>query len=299
MQQLERWQEDFLDYLQLEKGASPNTIEAYSRDLSRLIKFLDKKQDIRRAEEVDSVHISEFLSKLREEGLSVRSQRRILATLRSFFRFLQLEGIIKQNPLILIPNPKLPLSLPKVLSYTEIKKLLAQPDTTKPIGIRDRTILEIFYACGLRVSELISLKLLDINIEMGFLKATGKGEKERLIPIHEIAIKWVDKYLNGSRNELLKGKSSPYFFLNARGGKLSRQGIWKLINIYTKKAGIKRSITPHMLRHTFATHLLEGGADLRAVQMMLGHADISTTQIYTHITRDHIRKVYKQYHPRA
>ena len=225
---------------------------------------------------------------------------RYFSSLKGFFSYLEKNKYIKKNPIEKITAPKLSKKLPSVLNINEIDSILSQPDTNDKLGLRDKAILELFYACGSRVSELINLKISDLFLDDEVIRVFGKGSKERLIPIGSSAIKWINEYLGKSRSGLMKySKSGNFVFLNSRGTKLSRMGIWKIIGRYVKEAGIKKEVHPHTFRHSFATHLLEGGADLRAVQEMLGHADISTTQIYTHIDRDYIKQVHKQFHPRG
>jgi integrase/recombinase XerD len=224
---------------------------------------------------------------------------RHLVSIRGFYRFLEREGIARTNPTLLIESPKWVHKLPDVLDLEEVDRLLAAPDDTSPLGCRDAALLQLLYATGLRVSELVSLRLSDVNLETGYVVAYGKGSKERIVPIGEVAQRTTEKYLREGRKTLIKGRASPYVFVNRSGGKLSRQGFWKLLKGYAIGAGLKKRITPHTLRHSFATHLLAGGADLRSVQTMLGHVDIATTQIYTHVTRERLKSIHKTYHPRG
>jgi integrase/recombinase XerD len=282
----------------VEKGLASNTLEAYSRDLLAFLRFLESR-GISDLTEPRAETLYAYLKILRSRELSSRSQARSLSSLRSFFRFLQEEGLRQDNPLLPIQGPKPGRSLPKTLSGLEVETLLNQPRPDQPRGLRDGAMLEVLYASGLRVSELVSLTLDQLEMEAGLIRAIGKGSKERLIPMSSLARRRLDEYLRTGRQHLLKGKNSPYLFLNNRGGRLSRQGFWKILGGYCRQAGIARRVSPHTLRHSFATHLLEGGADLRSIQTLLGHADISTTQIYTSVTSEHLREVYRRYHPRA
>lgn len=287
--------DQFINYLRLERGLADNTVQAYSRDLTRFARFLE-------AHHLSPVTVSreqiiQYLTSLRR-SLSPRSVARNISAARMFFRFLASEGHIRENPARLLETPRLARKLPEVLSTAEVDRLLALPDPSTPRGARDRAMLEILYATGLRVSELISLKVLNVNLESGFIRTKGKGAKERLVPIGGKAIEAVRDYLANGRPHMVRGANLPYLFLNFRGRPLTRQGFWKIIKQYGKAGGIQKGITPHTLRHSFATHLLEAGADLRAVQVMLGHEDISTTQIYTHVTRDKLLELHGKYHPR-
>ncbi len=288
----------FTDFLVVEKGLSSNTLEAYSRDLSRYITFLGEKgvSDISNS---DTTHILSYLITLQRTGLSARSRARHVVTLRAFYRFLTKEGILKANPVQLVDIPKWLQKLPDFLHVKEVERLLAAPDIKTPLGLRDSAMLELLYAAGLRVSELIKIRLQEINLEAGFVKVFGKGSKERVIPIGLIAKNQIEQYLRNGRRALLKGRNSPYLFVNRSGKCLTRQGFWKLLKRYAAQAGIPGKVYPHTLRHSFATHLLEHGADLRSVQIMLGHVDISTTQIYTHVARERLKRVHQEYHPRG
>ncbi len=287
--------DDFINYLKVERGLSDNTIQAYSRDITRFLHFLEKKNlSALKVSQNDLMGYMDTLSGL----LSIRSAARNLSTLRMFFRFLVSEGKIAISPARLLSSPKLPLRLPEVLSPAEVDLLLALPDLQTPLGLRDKAMLELLYASGLRVSELVGLSVASINLEAGFVRTIGKGSRERMVPMGAKALDALKAFLRDGRPLFLKRKSSTILFLNARGGPLSRQGFWKIIRRYGLKAGIKKKISPHSLRHSFASHLLEHGADLRSVQAMLGHADISTTQIYTHVSRDRLRKVHEKHHPR-
>lgn len=288
----------FLHFLVVEKGLSPNTLEAYSRDLTQYFRFLESRgiKDILKTE-TDILY--EYLGTLKAKKLSSRTQARILSALRSFYRFLQEESLRKDNPALPLQGPKPKRSLPKTLSEMEVETLIHQPKTESPRGLRDAAMLEVLYATGLRVSELVALTLDQLELEAHLIRTMGKGSKERLVPIGKTASRCLMNYLEKGRPRLLKKQMAPWVFLNNRGGRLSRQGFWKILGQYGREAGIPKKISPHTLRHTFATHLLEGGADLRSIQTMLGHADISTTQIYTLVTHEHLREVYRRYHPRA
>ncbi|HIJ58308.1 MAG TPA: site-specific tyrosine recombinase XerD [Deltaproteobacteria bacterium] len=287
--------DQFINYLRLERGLADNTIQAYSRDLLKFTQFLEKS-DLNPLQ-ISRDQISEYAGTLRKK-LSARSVARNISATKMFFRFLVSEGHIKENPSRLLETPRLSRKLPVVLSMAEVERLLAQPDPTSPMGKRDCAMLELLYATGLRVSELVGLKVLNINLEAGYVRTLGKGSKERLVPMGEKAIQTVRVYLANGRFRLLKEANLPYLFLNFRGRPLTRQGFWKIIKKYGKLAGIKKEITPHSIRHSFASHLLEAGADLRAVQVMLGHEDISTTQIYTHVTKSRLKELHSKCHPR-
>ena len=288
----------FLNYLLVEKGLAKKTIEAYSRDIGLYRNYLAENQSSAFSEE-DTPLILKHLILLRKNGLKARSRARHLVAIRGFYRFLVQEKILRNDPARLIDLPKSGLKLPQVLSREEIELLLKSPDTDKANGIRDAAMLELLYAAGLRVSELINLKLQDINLEAGFVRIFGKGSRERIVPIGAHAREKVNAYLKNVRSRRLKQSASPYLFIARAGRPMTRQGFWKLVRRYAMQAGLKKKITPHSLRHSFASHLLEGGADLRAVQVMLGHVDISTTQIYTHVTRDHLKKLHQKFHPRG
>jgi integrase/recombinase XerD len=290
-----RLADQFFNYLRVERGLSSNTLQAYSSDLMRFFLFLEA-QGIG-ALDVTRENLSTYLLTL-SKGISPRSLTRHLSSIRGFYRFLVAEGRLDINPARLHEAPRLPRRLPGALSMNEVERLLSQPDPSKSTGLRDRAMLEILYATGLRVSELIHLKIFDINMEAGFLRTMGKGSKERLVPVGAKALDAVKEYLLYGRRPLVKGINPPFLFLNGRGKALTRQGFWKIIRAYGRKASIRRKISPHSLRHSFATHLLENGADLRSVQLMLGHADISTTQVYTHVTRERLKQIHEQYHPR-
>ncbi len=288
----------FLHFLVVEKGLSPNTLEAYSRDLTQYFRFLESI-GISDLSQTQPETLYEYLGTLRTRKLSGRTQARILSALRSFYRFLQEENLRKDNPTFPLQGPKPKRSLPKTLSEMEVETLIQQPKTGSPRGLRDAAMLEVLYATGLRVSELVALTLDQLELEAHLIRTMGKGSKERLVPIGKAASQCLMDYLEKGRPPLLKKPMAPWVFLNNRGGRMSRQGFWKILRQYGRQAGILKKISPHTLRHTFATHLLEGGADLRSIQTMLGHADISTTQIYTLVTHEHLREVYRRYHPRA
>ena len=286
----------FFDYLSVEKGLSINTIQSYSLNLNKLFLFFEKEKiPWMRAVESDLVKLIHRMSR---SGLSARSLAQLISSLRSFYRFLILDGILKKNPAINLISPKSWISLPKFLSVKEVESLLRQPKEDDTPGIRDRAMLELLYATGLRVTELVSLRMSDINLEDSFLICRGKGGKERIVPFGDSAKNAIDKYLKDSRSGLLGG-SSDFLFLTHRGQPFTRQGFWKVLKQYAIEAKLGDKISPHVLRHSFATHLLEGGADLRSVQLMLGHSQITTTQIYTHVSRKHIQHSYEKYHPRA
>lgn len=289
--------DSFLSMVTVEKGLSKNTVEAYSRDLTRLAGYLIAN-GISAWDKVKPVEIRSYLSSLRTKGLNPRSIARHGVTLRRLFVFLETEGIIKENPtpvILLMPGRR---KLPQTISSDDIRKLLAQPDANEPLGGRDQAMLELLYASGLRVSELVTLRVHETNFQGNYLTVKGKGAKVRAVPFGQWARGKLTSYLNADRPRLLKGKASPFLFVNRSGKPLTRQGFWKIIRRHALMAGIDKRVTPHTLRHSFATHLLEGGADLRAVQSMLGHADISTTQIYTHVDGARLKKVHRQFHPR-
>jgi integrase/recombinase XerD len=290
--------DQYVNYLIVEKGLADKTIESYSRDIIRYLEFL-KEKGIHKISDADTPVLLKHLIILRDEGLNARSRARHLVALRGFYRFLVQEKIIKNDPSRLVDLPKSGLKLPDVLSVEEVKCLLNTPKTNRPIEIRNAAMLELLYAAGLRVSELVTVKLHDVNMEACFVRVLGKGSKERLVPIGLYAREKIDLYIKTARPLLLKSEVSRYLFVARRGKPMTRQGFWKLLRQYAQKAGINKKITPHSLRHSFASHLLEGGANLRAVQIMLGHVDISTTQIYTHVTREHLKKMHEKFHPRG
>ena len=291
--------EAYLRYLQLEKSAAANTVASYRLDLNRYASFLEGK-GVRHPDKVRPSHVSKFLATLADVGLSSRSITRNLSSLRMFHRFLLGERIVKQDPTETIENLKLTRSLPDVLSQEEIEAILQQPNVAEDLGKRDRAILETMYATGMRVSELITLKQSGLHSEEQFVLVFGKGSKERLIPIGRSALHWINQYIQTVRGKLsMKGSGRDVVFLNARGKPMSRMAVWNIVRSCTLKSGIKKDVHPHTFRHSFATHLLEGGADLRSVQEMLGHSDISTTQIYTHVDREYLKEVHRTFHPRG
>lgn len=290
--------DQFLHYLVVEKGLSRNTIEAYSHGLNRFLDHLRKK-GIREWAKVSKFEVRAFLLFLKRQGLSTKSVVRNLVAIRTFFKFLIQEGLLEFNPVEELESPKVAKTLPKILSLKEVEQLLEQPNPQTPLGTRDRAMLELLYATGMRVSELTQLPTHQINLEGGYVLVYGKGSKERIVPLGKEAMKWVDLYLRTAREKLAKGRESPTLFINRSGKGMSRQRFWKNLKAYGQRAGIRKRITPHLLRHSFASHLLERGADLRSVQMMLGHVDISTTQIYTHVTGERLKKVHQRYHPRG
>jgi integrase/recombinase XerD len=294
----DHWVDRYMVYLTVEKGLAPNTLESYSRDLQDFRAYL-YDQAITAFATIRAPVILGYLIHLRNRGLSSKSRARHLVTLRGFFRFLHQEKMILVDPVALIAMPKSGLHLPGILSAPEIHALLSAPDKSRPVGLRDAAMLELLYAAGLRVSELIHLKVMDLNRDAGFVRVFGKGGKERVVPIGRPALKIMEGYIRDARPLLLKGLTSEVLFVGRRGRPLTRQGFWKLLKKYTACAGIRHSVSPHTLRHSFASHLLEGGADLRVVQIMLGHVDIATTQIYTHVSTERLKTIHRQYHPRS
>jgi len=290
--------DQYINYLIVEKGLANTTIESYTSDLNKYLLFL-KSCKIHQISNTDTTVILKYLLVLRDDGLGIRSRARHLVTLRGFYKFLIQEKILKKNPTRIVDLPKTGIKLPDVLSAEEINTILNTPDTSKPRGARDLAMLELLYAAGLRVSELINVKIQNINLEVGFVRTFGKGSKERIVPIGSHAKKRINDFLIHARPLLMKNHVSQFLFVARAGKPMTRQGFWKLLKKYAAQAGILKRITPHSFRHSFASHLLEGGADLRAVQMMLGHVDISTTQIYTHVARDHLKKLHEKYHPRG
>lgn len=286
----------FLSFLLVEKGLSRNTVEAYSRDVGRYLNFLE--QEKRGPDRARPIDVASFVAREKEAGLSPRSRARSLSALRMFHRFLLTEGYAESDPTAIIEAPKALVRLPEVLSSREVELLLAAPRGTEAIDVRDRAMLELLYATGLRVSELVALKLREVNLTAGYLMTRGKGGKERLVPLGESAGRAVTEYLGDARVRLAKGESA-FLFLSRLGAPMSRQAFWNIVKKRARGAGIAKEISPHTLRHSFATHLLENGADLRSVQMMLGHADLSTTQIYTHVTRERLKRLHEEFHPRG
>ncbi len=288
----------FLDYLTVERGLAANTRGSYRSDLLKFMSYL-KDQGISDWGQVRFPDVMAFLARTQEQGLAPRSRARLLAALRGFFKFMVRDGHLNESPVANLTSPRLRRHLPAVLSVGEVERLLAQPNLTLPLGQRDAAMLELLYATGLRVSELITLTVGRVNLEVGFLVVVGKGSKERIVPMGEVATEAVRRYVLESRPRMLKGRVSEILFVTNRRKAMTRQGFWKLLKKYGRQANLQKSLTPHTLRHSFATHLLERGADLRSVQTMLGHADISTTQIYTHVASERLKKVHQQYHPRA
>ena len=288
----------FLSYLRVEKALSQNTIDAYRRDLEKFSAFatergLEKAPQVKRADVVD------FLASLYLRKLDARSVARHLVSLRQFFRFLLSEELIPEDPVVTVESPKFRKSLPQFLSVEEVDRLLAQPDVSSALGLRDKAMIELLYSAGLRVSELCNLAVDDLHVDAGSLRCIGKGNKERLVPVGKRALAVLQLYIKKARPEILGEHTSKYLFIIRKGNKLDRIAFWKNLALYGRKAGLRKALTPHMLRHSFATHLLDRGADLRSVQMMLGHSDISTTQIYTHVVEERLKQVYKAHHPRA
>lgn len=290
--------EPFAEALLLQRGASPRTVEAYGRDLQRMARFAFDK-GVRTPGAVTAAMLRDHLYELNDIGLSPASMRRAISAIRTYFAFLLADGVVSADPSERMDAPKLGRTLPDVLTVTEVERLLATPSLDEPLALRDRAMLELAYGAGLRVSEWIGIGVQDLRLDEGVIRVFGKGSKERIVPIGRTALGAVALYVRELRPRLEKGGGAGKLFLNARGRPMSRMGAWKVLQKYVAQAGVKKHVTPHTLRHSFATHLLEGGADLRAVQEMLGHADISTTQIYTHVDREYLRSVHKQFHPRA
>jgi integrase/recombinase XerD len=288
----------YLTHVKVEKGLSVNTVSAYRRDLAKFSEFAQKRKLA--LEAVSRDDLVDFLAGLYRQKLESKSVARHLVSLRNFFRFAQIQELVPVDPSVNLESPKIRRSLPGYLRLEEVERLLAQADAKTPFGLRDRAMLEVLYSAGLRVSELVGLRVSDLDMKVGCVRCIGKGDKERIVPIGKKALAIVDRYLHEARPKLIgKAAGSPTLFVNRRGGALSRVGVWKILSAYGRRAGLRVALTPHMLRHSFATHLLERGADLRSVQLMLGHADISTTQIYTHVVEERLKQVYKAHHPRA
>jgi len=288
----------YYNYLSVERRLSANTLESYGRDIKKYLMFLDSRNN-RSIATSTRLDLLAFINGEKKRGLSSRSCARALSCVKTFFKFLVQDGVLKKSPILDVETPRLEKQLPSVLSVDEVEALIAAPDTDTSLGLRDRALFELLYATGLRVSELVSLTVNAINVEAGFVLVMGKGSKERVIPVGEEALKWLRRYLLEARQLILRTRTSKYLFTNRFGARLSRQGFWKIVKKYCLKAGIVKKISPHTLRHSFASHLLAGGADLRSVQTMLGHEDISTTQIYTHVEKERLKAIHDKYHPRG
>jgi len=287
----------FVHHLRVERGLSDNTMLAYRQDMQKFSEFLGERNIA--LKDASRGNVVEFLCELYKRGLDSRSVSRYQATLRNFYRFCVTEGVLTEDPVATIESPKIRRSLPHFLSVREVERLLAQPDVATPVGLRDKAIIELLYSTGLRVSELCGLRVSDIQMNMGALRCIGKGNKERVVPVGRRAIEIIRRYLSESRPAILRDGTSPFLFLHSRGGRINRIQVWHVLRAYGDLAGLREPLSPHMLRHSFATHLLDGGADLRSVQMMLGHSDITTTQIYTHVVEERLKQIYKAHHPRA
>ncbi|RLD16950.1 site-specific tyrosine recombinase XerD [candidate division KSB1 bacterium] len=291
--------QQYKSYLIFEQNLSPNSIDAYTRDVQRFLAYL-KTTGVKSALQVKAKHVQRLIQLLSEMGLSAQTVARNLSSIRGFYHFLIAENLIDHDPTETVDRPKLARRLPSVLTYDEVQQILALPDTKHHLGLRDKAMLETLYACGLRISELLTLQIREIHARENFVRVFGKGSKERLVPISDTALKWIKRYLEEARPLLDRyRRSEGALFLSVRGTRMSRMGFWKILKKYVDEAGIRKEIHPHTFRHSFATHLLENGADLRAVQEMLGHADISTTQIYTHIDRTFLLQEYQTFHPRS
>jgi len=295
---MEGYVNEFINYLAVERGLAQNTLESYGRDLRQFHMYLqNSKMEILKDSNRNT--ILGYLNNLQSKGRAVSTISRNLAAIKSFYQYLVRERYLDKDPAANLESPKLEKKLPKILSIAEVEELLKQPNIVLPTGLRDKAMLELLYATGIRVSELISLNISDVNLDMGYIKCYGKGSKERIVPLGSIAAKCVQDYISKGRPKLVRTYEEAALFVNHHGNRLTRQGFWKIIKKYAQEANITKEITPHTLRHSFATHLLENGADLRSVQEMLGHADISTTQIYTHVTKNRLKEVYDKTHPRA
>jgi integrase/recombinase XerD len=295
---MDQWLDQFLHYLIVEKGLSKNTIEAYGHGLNRFLEHL-KEKGVHEILNVGKFDVRAFLLTLKRKGLSTKTIARNLIAIRTFFRFLVQEGILGTNPVEEVESPKIAKTLPEILTLKEVEQLLEQPNLQSPLGIRDRAMLEVLYATGMRVSELTQLPINQVNLEGGYVLIFGKGSRERIVPLGSESMKWLTLYLKTVRGRLTKGKENRFLFISRWGRGMSRQRFWKSLKEYGRRAGIRKRITPHLFRHSFASHLLERGADLRSVQMMLGHVDISTTQIYTHVSGERLKKIHQRYHPRG
>ena len=288
----------YYNYLSVERRLSANTLESYGSDIKKYLSFLKSRND-RSIVTSTRLDLLAFVNFEKKRGLSSRSCARALSCVKTFFKFLVQDGVLKKSPILDVETPRLEKQLPSVLSVDEVEALIAAPDIDSPLGLRDRALFELLYATGLRVSELVSLTVNAINVDAGFVLVMGKGSKERVIPVGEEALKWLRRHLLEARQLILRTRTSKYLFTNRFGARLSRQGFWKIVKKYCLKAGIVKKISPHTLRHSFASHLLAGGADLRSVQTMLGHEDISTTQIYTHVEKERLKTIHDKYHPRG
>lgn len=295
---MESYVNEFINYLAVERGLAKNTLESYGRDLRQYYSYLNNDR-IDAVNQASRATILAYLEQLQSKGRAVSTISRNLAAIKSYYQFLVRERYLEKDPAANLESPKLEKKLPKILTIGEVEELLKQPNSFLPTGMRDKAMLELLYATGIRVSELISLNVSDVNLEMGYIKCYGKGSKERIVPLGSIAAKCVQEYVTRGRGKLVRTYDEPALFVNHHGNRLTRQGFWKIIKKYAHEATITKEITPHTLRHSFATHLLENGADLRSVQEMLGHADISTTQIYTQVTKNRLKEVYEKAHPRA
>lgn len=296
---MNEWIADFVNYLQIERGLATNTLESYGRDLRQFAQYLDSQPRSAAFDKANRSVILGYLLAMQRQGKATATIARRLAALKAFYQYLLRENQIAQDPTADLESPKLERRLPKVLTVAEVEEILRQPDERTASGRRDRAMLELLYATGIRVSELVSLNVADVNLDQGYLRCVGKGEKERLVPVGSVAVRCLRDYIRNGRPHLLRDPRERCLFANHHGRRLTRQGFWKIVKKYAHEANISKEITPHTLRHSFATHLLENGADLRSVQEMLGHADISTTQIYTHVTQTHLKEVYVKAHPRA
>lgn len=290
--------DSFLSYLAVEKGLSENTLESYGRDVRKFLSFIEK-DGISSPEKIKYNHILDFLTHFKEQGFTATTIVRSVVSVKQFFKYLLLEKILEEDPTAHIRTPKMKKAIPGVITLDEVERILSAPDESTPEGLRDAAMLEVLYATGIRVSELIGLKLNDVNFEHGFVIVYGKGSKERIVPMGDKAKNKLLDYLRDSRPTLLKSREAKTLFVTRRGKGMTRQGFWKIIKNYALKGGVNKKISPHTLRHSFATHLLERGADLRTIQVMLGHSDISTTQIYTHVESERLKEIHKKYHPRS
>lgn len=294
----EPYKKGFKAYLQLEKSLSDNSVAAYLRDIDKLIQFLQEKKILKNPGEIELKDLQAFVKWTAGLGMTPASQARMISGIRAFYKYCEVENISKKDPTVLLEAPKLKRALPDVLSFQEIEQIISQIDLSKAEGGRNKAILEMLYSCGLRVSEVVNLKISQLYLDVGFIRVIGKGDKERLVPVGSSSVKYINIYKNDIRIHIrVKPGNEDVLFLNNRGTKMSRVMIFLIIKDLAKKAGIKKNISPHTFRHSFATHLIEGGADLRAVQEMLGHENITTTEIYTHLKRDFLRKTLEQFHP--